>query len=118
MPEDPKQETSLLAFPETRDHVVGWQMVGRVAPGVMVFVAVVVNDFEQAENDAENRNYVYDKSPATQQFPIELILAQWLLIRRHKVRQRRNDCGHKRQNNAKVPQIADKCIDHSYLIKN
>ncbi len=115
MPEYPKQKTSLLPFPETRNHEVSGQKVRRMAPSVIVFVTVVINNIKQTENNAYYGNGMNIKGTAAQVAPIIIRLAERFAFGCHKIGQRRYNCRHKRYYYTAVAQVTDERIYHCYI---
>jgi len=76
LPENPEQKRAFLTFPETGNHVLHRQVVRAVAPGVIILVAVRVNDVEQAHNHRHDGRAVHEKRPAPQPQPARVFVAQ------------------------------------------
>jgi hypothetical protein len=44
MPERPQQKAAFLPFPKSRDLIIKWQIPGRMAPYIMIFEVIIMND--------------------------------------------------------------------------
>ena len=88
------------------------QVVRRVAPGVLVLVAVLVNDIEKAEDNGHYRYTVHIKGTACQFAPAGIAALFGLLARGHKISIGGYDGRYKSDNHTGMAKVSDQRINH------